>query len=91
MKTKTEMISARLRVYGKNSTKISDNCQVQLEIRNYTDKPLRISAKDSSLKLMQLKPHQMKNGVCVGRKDGKNGQNDHLIPEQRDHPLAGAN
>jgi hypothetical protein len=22
---------------------------------------------------------------------GKNGQNDHLIPEQRDHPLAGAN
>ncbi len=69
MKTKTEMISARLRVYGKNSTKISDNCQVQLEIRNYTDKPLRISAKDSSLKLMQLKPHQMKNGVCVGRKD----------------------
>ena len=22
---------------------------------------------------------------------GKNGQNDHLRPEQRDHPLAGAN
>ena len=23
--------------------------------------------------------------------NGKNGQNDHLIPEQRDHPFAGAN
>jgi hypothetical protein len=22
---------------------------------------------------------------------GKNGQNDHLIPEQKDHPLTGAN
>ena len=54
MKSKTEIISARLRVYGKNSTKISDNCQVQLEIRNFTDKPLRISAKDSNLRLMHL-------------------------------------
>ena len=23
--------------------------------------------------------------------DGKNGQNDHLRPEQKDHPLTGAN
>jgi len=23
--------------------------------------------------------------------NGKNGQNDHLRPEQKDHPLAGAN
>jgi hypothetical protein len=46
MKTRTEMISARLRVYGKNSTKISDDCQIQLEIRNYTDAPMRISAMD---------------------------------------------
>ena len=69
MKSKTELISARLRVYGKNSTKISDNCQVQLEIRNFTDKPLRISAKDSNLKLLQLKPQHMKKGVCVGRSD----------------------
>ena len=52
MKSKTELISARLRVYGKNSTKISDNCQVQLEIRNFTDKPLRISAKDGNLRLL---------------------------------------
>jgi integrase len=69
MKSKTELISARLRVYGKNSTKVSDNCQVQLEIRNYTDKPLRISAKDSNLKLLHLKPQNMKKGVCVGRAD----------------------
>ncbi|MFZ2340079.1 MAG: hypothetical protein WAW07_10225 [Bacteroidales bacterium] len=69
MKSKTELISARLRVYGKNSTKISDNCQVQLEIRNYTDKPLRISAKDNNLKLLHLKPQHMKKGVCVGRAD----------------------
>ena len=69
MKSKTELISARLRVYGKNSTKTSDNCQVQLEIRNFTDKPLRISAKDGNLKLLFLKPHQMRKGVCVGRAD----------------------
>jgi hypothetical protein len=69
MKSKTEIITARLRVYGKNSTKVSDNCQVQLEIRNYTNKPLRISAKDSYLRLLHLKPHQMKKGVCVGRAD----------------------
>jgi integrase len=69
MKSKTELISARLRVYGKNSTKISDNCQVQLEIRNYTDKPLRISAKDGNLRLLFLKPQHMRKGVCVGRAD----------------------
>jgi integrase len=69
MKSKTELISARLRVYGKNSTKISDNCQVQLEIRNFTDKPLRISAKDSNLKLLHLKTQHMKKGLCVGRAD----------------------
>ena len=69
MKSKTELISARLRVYGKNSTKTSDNCQVQLEIRNFTDKPLRISAKDGKLKLLFLKPHHMRKGVCVGRSD----------------------
>jgi integrase len=69
MKSKTELISARLRVYGKNSTKISDNCQVQLEIRNFTDKPLRISAKDGNLRLLSLKPQQMRKGVCVGRAD----------------------
>ena len=69
MKSKKEMISARLRVYGKNSTKTSENCQVQLEIRNFTDKPLRISAKDSNLKLLQLKSQHMKKGVCVGRSD----------------------
>jgi hypothetical protein len=28
---------------------------VQLEIRNYTDKPLRISVKDSNLRLLHLK------------------------------------
>jgi hypothetical protein len=27
---------------------------------------------------------------CAGM-PGKNGQNDHLRPEQKDHPLAGAN
>ena len=69
MKTKTEMISARLRTYGKNSTKISNDCQVQLEIRNFTSSPIRISAKNIDLSLMQLKPHQMKKGVCVGRSD----------------------
>jgi len=69
MKSKTELISARLRVYGKNSTKISDNCQVQLEIRNFTDKPLRISAKDGNLGLLFLKPQHMRKGVCVGRAD----------------------
>jgi integrase len=69
MKTSTEIISARLRVYGKNSTKISNDCQVQLEIRNFTDNPIRISVKNSDLSLMQLKPHQMKRGVCVGRSD----------------------
>ena len=69
MKTSTEMISARLRTYGKNSTKISNDCQVQLEIRNFTPTPLRISAKSIDLSLMQLKPHQMKKGVCVGRSD----------------------
>ena len=69
MKSKTELISARLRVYGKNSTKISDNCQVLLEIRNFTDKPLRINAKDGNLKLMSLKPQHMSKGVCVGRAD----------------------
>lgn len=69
MKSKTELISARLRVYGKNSTKISDNCQVQLEIRNFTDKPLRISAKDGNLRLLFLKPQHMMKGVCVGRAD----------------------
>jgi integrase len=69
MKSKTELISARLRVYGKNSTKISDNCQVQLEIRNFTDKPLRISAKDGNLRLLFLNPQHMRKGVCVGRAD----------------------
>ena len=69
MKSKTELISARLRVYGKNSTKISDNCQVQLEIRNFADKPLRISAKDGNLRLLSLKPQQMRKGVCVGMAD----------------------
>ena len=69
MKTSTEKISARLRVYGKNSTKISNDCQVLLEIRNFSDKPIRISAKNSDLSLMQLKPHQMKKGVCGGRSD----------------------
>ena len=69
MKSKTELISARLRVYGKNSTKISDNCQVQLEIRNFTDKPLRISAKDGNLRLLKLKPQHMRKGLCVGRAD----------------------
>ena len=33
-----------LLIYGKNNTNISDNCQVQLEIRNYTNKPLRLLA-----------------------------------------------
>jgi hypothetical protein len=69
MKTSTEMISARLRVYGKNSTKISNDRQVQLEIRNFTDKPIRISVKNSDHSLMQLKPTQMKKGVCFGRSD----------------------
>jgi integrase len=69
MKSKTELISASLRVYGKNSTKISDNCQVQLEIRNFTDKPLRISAKDGNLRLLSLKPQHMRKGVCIGRAD----------------------
>lgn len=69
MKSKTELISARLRVYGKNSTKISDKCQVQLEIRNYSEKPLRISVKDGNLKLLHLKPQHMKKGICVGRAD----------------------
>jgi hypothetical protein len=48
------MITARLRIYGKNSTKISDNCQVQLEIRNFTDKPFRISTKTNDLSLFSL-------------------------------------
>ena len=69
MKSKTEMISARLRVYGKYSTKKSEDCQVQLEIRNYTANPIRISAKDGNNNLMQLKPHQMKKGVCISRAD----------------------
>lgn len=69
MKTRTEIISARLRVYGKSSTKISEKCQVLLEIRNYTATPIRISVKDTNLKLMQLKPNQMKKGVCIGRSD----------------------
>lgn len=69
MKAKTETISARLRVYGKSSTKISNDCQVQLEIRNYTDTPIRISARNSDLTLLQLKPNQMKKGVCIGRND----------------------
>ena len=69
MKIKTQTVSARLRVYGKSSTKISNDCQVQLEIRNYTDTPIRISAKNSDGSLMQLKPHQMKKGVCVSRAD----------------------
>lgn len=69
MKPKKELITARLRVYGKNSTKISEFCQVQLEIRNFTDKPLRISAKTNDLKLLQLKPQHLKKGSCVGRAD----------------------
>lgn len=73
MKTKTEKISARLRTYGKNSTKISNDCQVQLEIRNFTTNPIRISAKNIDLSLMHLKPHQMKKGICVGK------NNSHLI------------
>lgn len=46
MKTRTEMISARLGTHGENSTKISDICQVQLEIPNFTPTPIRISAKN---------------------------------------------
>ena len=69
MKTRTEMISARLRVYGKSSTKISNDCQVLLEIRNFSSNAIRISAKNSDLSLMQLKSHQMKKGVCIGRSD----------------------
>ena len=69
MKQRTEKISARLRNYGKNSTKKSNDCQVELEIRNYIDKPLRINAKNKDNSLMQLKPHQMKKGVCIGRND----------------------
>jgi hypothetical protein len=56
MKIRTEKISARLRVYGKYSTKTSDDCQVLLEIRNYTAAPIRISAKNGNNMLMQLKP-----------------------------------
>ena len=66
MKSKTGLISARICVYGKNSTKFSDNCQLQLEIRNYTDKPLRISAKDSNMNMLHLKSLQMKKGVYIG-------------------------
>lgn len=69
MKQRTEKISARLRNYGKNSTKKSKDCQVELEIRNFTDKALRINAKYKDNSLMQLKPHQMKKGVCIGRSD----------------------
>lgn len=69
MRTRTEMISARLRVYGKGSTKISNDCQVLFEIRNFTPSPIRISAKTSNHSLMQLKPNQMKKGLCVGRSD----------------------
>ncbi len=69
MKQRTEKISARLRNYGKNSTKKSNDCQVELEIRNFTDKPLRINAKNKDNSLMQLKPHQMKKGVCISRSD----------------------
>ena len=69
MKQRTEKISARLRNYGKNSTKKSKDCQVELEIRNFTDKPFRINAKHKDNSLMQLKLHQMKKGVCIGRSD----------------------
>ncbi|HEY5590352.1 MAG TPA: hypothetical protein VIK55_04970 [Paludibacter sp.] len=69
MRTRTEMISARLRVYGKDSTKISNDCQVLFEIRNFTTTPIRISAKNSDHSLMHLKPQQMTKGICVGRSD----------------------
>jgi len=69
MKQRTEKISARLRNYGKNSTKKSKDCQVELEIRNFTDNPFRINAKHKDNSLMQLKPHQMKKGWCIGRSD----------------------
>jgi len=69
MKQRTEKISARIRNYGKNSTKKSKDCQVELEIRNFTDNPFRINAKHKDNSLMQLKPHQMKKGVCIGRSD----------------------
>lgn len=69
MKQRTEKISARLRNYGKNSTKKSKDCQVELEIRNFTDNPFRINAKHKDNSLMQLKQHQMKKGVCIGRSD----------------------
>ena len=69
MKTSTEMISARLRVNGKSSTKISNDRQVLLEIRNFTPKIIRISAKKSDLSLMHLQPNQMRKGICIGRND----------------------
>lgn len=69
MKQRTQMISARLRNYGKNSTKISDECQLELEIRNYIDKPIRISAKNGDGSLIQLKKQNLKKGVCIGRND----------------------
>ena len=69
MKTSTEMISARLRVNGKSSTKISNDRQVLLEIRNFTAKIIRISAKKSDLSLMHLQPNQMRKGICIGRND----------------------
>jgi hypothetical protein len=40
MKTNIELVSARLRYYGNNSTKKSLDCQVLLGIRNYTSAPL---------------------------------------------------
>jgi hypothetical protein len=44
------MISVRLWVYGKYSIKKSEDRQVELEIRNYKEKPLRISAMTYCLK-----------------------------------------
>ncbi len=69
MKIKTESVSARLRYYGSNSTKKSLDCQVLLEIRNYTKSPIRISAKNSDNTLIHLRAHQMKKGVVVARSD----------------------
>jgi len=70
MKTAKRMISAKLRNYGKNTTKKNlDQSQVMLEIRNYTPQIYRISAKHKNLELLCLKPSQMKKGLCIGRSD----------------------
>lgn len=58
------MISARLRGYGKYSTKKSEDRQVELEIRNYTKKPLRISVKtDGAFTRVTLMRQQQRRAV----------------------------